>query len=144
MSVIPVIMETLKTFRFKVTGFNARVAVRGTLVFGSMWMTYMFFIYGFAPLLFPDKMDKLLYWSNTVQLWSLPLLLVGTNLLGRTSEARLLETHDAVMSELQEIKAEHEALKQIHEILRLSHDDIHRKLDDLRMGNMDFTIVGGE
>jgi hypothetical protein len=92
---------------------NERIAMRGTLIFGTMWVTYLFFIYGFLPILFPDHMSNFLYWSNTVQLWSLPLLMVGTNLLGRTSEKRSKETHDAVMRELKEIKEEHRILKTI-------------------------------
>jgi hypothetical protein len=69
-----------------------------------MWMTYMFFLYGFGPVLFPSAMTTMLYWSNTVQLWSLPLLMVGQNVMGRASEKRALETHDAVMSEMADIK----------------------------------------
>ena len=143
MSTIPIIMTALKTFRLKVTGLNDWVAVRGTLVFGSMWMTYLFFVYGLAPLVFPGHMDKMLYWSNTVQLWSLPLLMVGTNLLGRISETRLLETHDAVMSELQALKDEHKALREIHEILKTSYDNINRKLDALA-SKLKMPIVRGE
>jgi hypothetical protein len=92
---------------------NERIAIRGTLIFGTMWVTYLFFIYGFLPLIFPGQMDKFLYWSNTIQLWSLPLLMVGTNLLGRASEKRSKETHDAVMRELKIIMEEHKELKKI-------------------------------
>ena len=121
----------MKTFMEPIVRFNERIAVRGTIVFGSMWVTYMFFLYGLAPLMFPARMNELLYWSNTIQLWSLPLLMVGTNLLGRTSEARLLETHDAVMTELDVIKEEHEMLRQVHVALKISNDAIHEKIDIL-------------
>lgn len=88
----------------KIRKFNEVVAVRGVLIFGSMWMTYVFFLYGFGPVLFPGVMNTMLYWSNTVQLWSLPLLMVGQNVMGRASEARAKETHDAVMQELAILK----------------------------------------
>ena len=96
-----------------VTKLNECLAVKGTLIFGTMGVTYLFFLYGFLPILFPGQMDKFLYWSNTIQLWSLPLLMVGTNLLGRAAEKRSKETHDAVMRELKEIKQEHQEIKKI-------------------------------
>lgn len=84
----------------RVRAFNDWLAAHATIVFGSMWMTYAFFLYGFIPVLAPSQMDHLLYWSNTVQLWSLPLLMVGQNVLGRAAERRATETHDAVMEEV--------------------------------------------
>lgn len=76
------------------------LAKHAVLVFGSIYTFYGFAIYGALGALFPDYQPTLLYWSNWVQLWALPLLLVGTNLLGRDSERRSRETHDAVMEEL--------------------------------------------
>ncbi|MDH6141168.1 membrane protein implicated in regulation of membrane protease activity [Kitasatospora sp. GP30] len=84
----------------RVSEFNERLAVRATRVFGSMPTTYLFFAYGFLPVLVPAWMATLLYWSNTVQLWSLPLLMVGQAVLGRAAERRSSETHDTVMEEL--------------------------------------------
>jgi hypothetical protein len=90
---------------------NEILAKNITLAFGTMWTTYAFMVYGFGPLIWPQHMDKMLYWSNTVQLWSLPLLMVGTNILGRNAEKRDAETHDAVMNELSEIKNMHLEMK---------------------------------
>lgn len=67
---------------------NDWIALHVTLLFGSMWATYLFFLYGFLPIFWPREMVPLLYWSNTVQLWSLPLLMVGQNVLGRAGERR--------------------------------------------------------
>jgi hypothetical protein len=86
--------------RAKISRFNEFLAINGTKIFGTMWVTYIFFLYGFAPFLWPEAEGHLLYWSNTIQLWSLPLLMVGQNLLGRDAERRARETHDAVMEEL--------------------------------------------
>lgn len=91
-------------FKTMVIHFNDKVAIYLTKKFGTMWVTYLCFVYGLAPIFFPDYMEKLLYWSNTVQLWSLPLLMVGTNLLGRAAERRAKETHDAVMKIMEEMK----------------------------------------
>lgn len=68
------------------THINEPLAVRTTLIFGTMWVTYLFFAYGFLPLLFPKYMIPIMYWSSTVQLWALPLIMVGQNVLGRASE----------------------------------------------------------
>ncbi len=84
--------------------FNDYVAMRVTLIFGSMWTTYAFFLYGFLPLMFPKDEVNLLYWSNTVQLWSLPLLMVGTYLLGRKAEARAQQDHEAILAEFATLK----------------------------------------
>ncbi|WP_052069778.1 hypothetical protein [Streptacidiphilus albus] len=85
--------------------FNDRIAARATRAFGSMWVTYGLFLYGFLPILLPSLMVTLLYWSNTVQLWSLPLLMVGQQVLGRVAERQARETHDAVMEELRLLRA---------------------------------------
>lgn len=91
----------------KINNLNEKFAEWFTLRFGTMWTFYAFMLYGLLPLIkaISPYMDKLLYWSNWVQLWSLPLLMVGTNILGRKSEVRSQETHDAVMSELAELKS---------------------------------------
>lgn len=72
----------------RIAALNEAVAVRVTLVFGTMWTTYVFFLYGFLPLLFPGNMVAIMYWSSTVQLWALPLIMVGQNVLGRANDRR--------------------------------------------------------
>ena len=71
---------TLKT---KINNLNETIALKSTLIFGTMWTTYAFFLYGIIPALYPQHMSEMLYWSNTIQLWSLPLIMVGTNVLSR-------------------------------------------------------------
>ena len=84
--------------------FNDWLAIRGTRTFGTMWVFYLFFLFAFVPILWPSSYDRALYWSNTVQLWALPLIMVGQHLLGRDSERRAQETHDAVMEEIKLLK----------------------------------------
>ena len=92
-----------------VSAVNDRVAVKATIAFGSMWMFYVFFAYGFLPLLpqFKPFQDKFLYWGSWIQLWALPLLMVGGIVLNRASERRAAEDHETLMTELAEIKDMH-------------------------------------
>jgi hypothetical protein len=62
--------------------FNMRLAAWGTTKFGSMPAFYIFVIYGALGAVFTAYQVTLLYWSNWVQLWSLPLLAVGSAVLG--------------------------------------------------------------
>jgi hypothetical protein len=75
---------------------NEMLAVGLTRAFGTMWICYAFMIYGLLPaftILHPYE-PGFLYWSNWIQLWSLPLILVGTNILGRDSEQRARIDHE--------------------------------------------------
>jgi hypothetical protein len=62
--------------------FNMRLAAWGTQKFGTMGAFYIFVIYGALGAVFTAYQVTLLYWSNWVQLWSLPLLAVGSAVLG--------------------------------------------------------------
>jgi hypothetical protein len=94
---------------------NARIARRTTLIFGTMWMFYVFFIYGLLPLIpaLSQYQATLMYWSTWVQLWALPLIMVGQQVISRETEVRDRETHDATMAELQSAKDEVRMLKAI-------------------------------
>ena len=61
---------------------NMRLAAWGTRVFGSMPAFYLFVVYGALGAVFVKYQATLLYWSNWIQLWSLPLLMVGGIVLG--------------------------------------------------------------
>ena len=80
----------------RVTRFNLALARKLTIAFGTMWCFYAFAVYGALGAIFPKFQVPLLYWSNWVQMWSLPLLMVGAYVLGRDAEQRDLETHDSV------------------------------------------------
>lgn len=85
-------------------GINEKVAVFLTKSFGTMWVCYAFIIYGLLPLYhtFHQYQDSLLYWSNWIQLWSLPLLMVGTNILGRAAETRAKLDHEKLAQTYEE------------------------------------------
>ncbi len=83
---------------------NETLAVWLTRAFGTMWVCYAFMIYGLLPAfaLFHPRQEAFLYWSNWVQLWSLPLILVGTNILGREAEIRSRLDHERLTKSYEE------------------------------------------
>jgi hypothetical protein len=105
----------------RVAAFNERFAVLATRAFGTVWAFYVLTVYGLMPLLFPAAIDRLLYWSNVIQLVALPLLAVGQAVLGRAGERQAKETHDTVMEDrellLQELAEEREMRQQLAEVL---------------------------
>ena len=112
---------------------NDFLAEKATLVFGTMWMFYAFFIYGLLPLIptLAPYQNQIFYWSGWVQLWALPLLMVGQNVLGRAGEKRDQETHDAVMQELAFVKEELALAKDEREELKMLLAHLHVKIPDV-------------
>lgn len=108
----------------RVCRFNDWIAIRITLAFGTMWMTYIFFASGFLPWFFPKQQEEVLYISNTIQLWALPLIMTGQNLLGHNTERLIRETHDMVESN-------HDQLMQIVTTLIDKHDALHQKVEKI-------------
>jgi len=88
----------------KINQINEAVAVWLTRAFGTMWICYAFMVYGLLPAfaLFHRHQEAFLYWSNWVQLWSLPLILVGTNILGRDAEKRAKLDHEKLAKSYEE------------------------------------------
>lgn len=75
---------------------NMRLAAWGTRKFGSMPAFYLFVIYGALGAVFTAHQATLLYWSNWVQLWSLPLLMVGGIVLGLAHDRLAKQQFDDV------------------------------------------------
>lgn len=73
---------------------NMRVAAWGTRKFGSMPAFYLFVIYGALGAIFVKYQATLLYWSNWIQLWSLPLLMVGGIVLGMAHDKMAQQQFD--------------------------------------------------
>jgi membrane protein implicated in regulation of membrane protease activity len=94
--------------------FNDFLAKHATIALGTMWAFYIFLIYSLLPLVMPKYMTTLMYWSNVIQLITLPLLAVGTTILGKNSEDRAKEDHKAIMEQLELIKKMHGEVKEIH------------------------------
>lgn len=109
-----------KMEHIRVDEINERVAVTSTVLFGSMWTFYLFFLYGFLPLhpKLREYRDNFLYWGSWVQLWALPLLMVGGIVLNRATEHRAAEDHETLMVELAEIKEIKADILALQEILQ--------------------------
>ena len=67
--------------------------MRITMLVGSIWAFYAFFIFGLTPILWPEYETQILYWSNFLQLVFLPVITVGTAIMNRDSERRAIEDH---------------------------------------------------
>jgi hypothetical protein len=113
---------------------NDFVALKLTLIFGTMWTCYLFFVYGLLPCipLFTPYQNTLMYWSGWIQLWALPLLMVGQNVLGKASEKRAQDTYDMVKYELQVVKDEQNNAKLEREDLKTLMQEIQ---DDQKLEN---------
>lgn len=120
-------------YQMNIRKLNDTVAEKSTLIFGTMWMFYAFFIYGMLPLIPALKPyeNTFFYWSGWVQLWALPLLMVGQNVLGRTAEKREQETHDAVMDELAIVKEELALAREEREQLKILLAELHAKIPNI-------------
>jgi hypothetical protein len=88
----------------KIDQINEALALYLTKAFGTMWICYAFMVYGVLPAfaIFHPYQESFLYWSNWVQLWSLPLILVGTNILGRDAERRSQLDHEKLAKSYKE------------------------------------------
>jgi hypothetical protein len=81
-----------------------------TLRVGTMWCAIAFACLALisAPAAFATgNLIVIVQWTAGVflQLVLLPIIIVGQNIQGAKTEARDLETHDAVMAELAEVRA---------------------------------------
>lgn len=104
---------------------NMTVALLVTRFFGTVAVFYIFFVYGLLPIvpqLTPYR-DLMQYWSTWIQLWALPIILVGTNLMADqqakaqaateahreavlVNQAQMLEHLDALMHQANQTNAE--------------------------------------
>ena len=118
----------------KINRINETIAVWLTRAFGTMWICYAFMVYGLLPAfaLFHRHQEAFLYWSNWVQLWSLPLILVGTNILGREAEKRSKMDHEKLAKSYEE---QQETYHQVLAMLKVQEDmmrDMLKQDDELK------------
>ena len=103
--------------------FNARLGLGITVIVGTMWCAYVFAAIALISL--PDNVKStqlLILWisSSFLQLFLLPIIIVGQNIQARASDKRAEDTYDdadAVLHESQEIQRHLEA--QDAEILKI-------------------------
>lgn len=100
-----------------ISRINDILATRITMMVGTIWAFYAFIIFGLTPLMWPEYEEKILYWSNFLQLVFLPIITVGTALLSRASEARAIEDHRTIKKEFALLQDAHAQLgHSLHEI----------------------------
>ena len=115
----------------KINQLNEMLAVWLTKAFGTMWICYAFMVYGLLPAfsLFHRHQETFLYWSNWVQLWSLPLILVGTNILGRDAEKRSQLDHDKLAKSYEE---QQQTYQKVIAMLKKQEDMLKKQEDMMR------------
>ncbi|MEZ5827375.1 MAG: hypothetical protein R3D01_02890 [Hyphomicrobiales bacterium] len=115
-----------------VSKINDVLAMRITMVVGSIWAFYAFIIFGLTPILWPEYETQILYWSNFLQLVFLPVITVGTAIMNRDSERRAKDDHHTIRKEFELLQEAHgmldKSLKEIafgvRELLvRAHHED---------------------
>ncbi|BAK85155.1 hypothetical protein D3W54_02675 [Komagataeibacter medellinensis] len=106
---------------------NDHVAVRMTIIFGSIWCVYAFLVFSLIPLAAPAWQNTLLYISNCIQLVALPALMVGNAVLSRGTDQRATEDHAALMEILNDVRAEVTELKTVtNDLARKTDEATHR------------------
>jgi uncharacterized membrane protein len=117
-------------------GFNGWLAANLTKGFGSMWAFYLLVFWMFVWMILATvgfsvfRFDKypftfLLFLSNLVQLWALPVLAVGQQVLSRVSDKQALQT-------FQDTEAVLALADQIHALVEVNNkltDEIHEQME---------------
>jgi uncharacterized membrane protein len=109
-------------------GFNGWLAAGITHGFGSMWAFYALVIWmvgwmvlatlGFSIFKFDQyPFTFLLFLSNLVQLWALPVLAVGQQVLSRASDKQALQTYQDAEAVLHLTDEIHKLTKEIHRLV---------------------------
>lgn len=83
-----------------------------------MWAFWLFAIWAFLPLIpaLSQYKETILYISSGfVQLVALPLIMVGQEILGRSSEKRSETDHQVLNEQFEKIKELIEELKDLHQ-----------------------------
>src|SRR5680860_1269645 len=111
-----------------VSKINDSLAMRITMVVGSIWAFYAFVIFGLTPVFWPSYETEILYWSNFLQLIFLPAITVGTVILNRDSEARAMEDHKIIRREF--------------DLLQAAHDTLNRSLQEIAVGMRELLVQG--
>jgi hypothetical protein len=99
---------------------NEVLALRITMLVGSIWAFYAFVIFGLTPLLWPEYEEQILYWSNFLQLIFLPVITVGTAILNRDTRAQADEDHQTIRKEF--------------ELLQKTHHQFGTELSNINLG----------
>lgn len=112
---------------------NEKIAYRATKIFGSMGTFWIFTVWAFLPLLpiLKDYKETILYISSGfIQLVALPLIMVGQEILGRSSEKRAQADHETLQDQFSKIQILMEEIKDMHK-------DTHKLLEKAEISNFE-------
>ncbi|MFT8676423.1 MAG: hypothetical protein ABF535_06770 [Acetobacter sp.] len=124
---------------------NDSVAVKMTVIFGSIWCVYAFLLFSLTPLVVPKWQDTLLYISNCIQLVALPALMVGSAVLNRGANERAEQDHQALLEILADVKEELADLKlRTSGLTRYTTEALQRPMvTDVSISDQTFVNLGG-
>ena len=111
--------------------FNERIAIKATKYFGSMFTFWLFCAWAFLPLIpaLSNYKETILYISSGfIQLAALPLIMVGQEVLGRSSELRAQQDHVMLNEQFDKIQL---VLQEIRELHHHTHLLIKQKKNDV-------------
>ena len=111
--------------------FNEKIATKATRIFGSMGTFWIFCIWAFLPLIpfLEQYKETILYISSGfIQLAALPLIMVGQEILGRSSEQRAIQDHYMIEQSLMKIEIAIDKLSLILAEIRELHLHTHKML----------------
>ena len=88
---------------------NDWIAIKCTIMASNMWTAYLFLIISLVSLpaaIASHDAFTIVSWisQSFLQLILLPIIMVGQNLLSKSSEQRAIEDHDSIIEILNEVK----------------------------------------
>ena len=94
--------------------FNNKLAVKITIIFGSMWTAHTLLVMALTPLLFPELTTIIMYISTTIiQLVALSWIMVGNNVLSEKNEKRAEQDHKKILEQFEMASKQREETKGI-------------------------------
>ncbi|GBQ84178.1 hypothetical protein AA14337_2783 [Acetobacter malorum DSM 14337] len=139
-------MSVEKNFKAVLDRANESIAVKMTMLFGSIWCVYVFFVFSLIPVLMPQWQNTLLYISNCIQLVALPALMVGNAVLSRGADKRASEDHQALLEILSDVREELADLKDRTAGLAQSASEALQRpeLENVSISDQTFVDVEGQ
>ena len=118
------------TIMQRIKAINEIIAENTTRAVGTMWCVYTFAILVLLPFGWPNLMAAIQYISSGfLQLVLLPLLMVGSAILSRSSEAMRIADHKLLMDEIQMLRGIIETIENLPCKGRRSEGKAHEHTD---------------
>ena len=103
-----------------INDLNDNIALTITQLVSTMWCVYLFASMVMVPFFIPATLATVQFISSAfLQLVFLPLILVGQNLMSKSSESRAQQDHETIAKEFDDIQVLLNELKDMHQDLCL-------------------------